>query len=86
MDDFENFQAGLTTPAEAAHTVVPNDTTDLPHASRALYVGISGDVALQLVSGDTVVLRNVQGGVIYPLRVSRVLALGTTAGELVALR
>jgi hypothetical protein len=39
-----------------------------------------------LISGEEVTLRNVQAGVIYPLRVKRVSSTGTTATDLVGLR
>jgi hypothetical protein len=38
-----------------------------------------------MVSGATVVFTGMQGGMIYPLRVARVLATGTTAAGLVGL-
>ena len=84
-DDFRRHEAGLTSPAERAESIAPSDTTDLPRATRALYVGESGDVALRMVSGASVTFTGMQGGMIYPLRVARVLATGTTAAGLVAL-
>jgi hypothetical protein len=84
-DDFRRHEAGLTSPAERAEAIIPSDTTDLSRATRALYVGAGGDVALQMVSGATVTFTGMQGGMIYPLRVARVLATGTTAAGLVGL-
>jgi hypothetical protein len=84
-DDFRRHEAGLTSPAERAEAITPSDTTDLLRATRALYVGAGGDVALQMVSGATVTFTGMQGGMIYPLRVARVLATGTTAAGLVGL-
>ncbi len=85
-DEFQNYAAGLTAPARDADAITPSDTTDLPSATRALYVGEAGDLQVQMVSGQTVTLSNVQAGIVYPLRVSRVLAAGTTATGLVGLR
>ncbi|MBT8408060.1 MAG: hypothetical protein KJN93_00360 [Alphaproteobacteria bacterium] len=85
-DDFEGFAGSLNMPAVAADAVVPNDTATLPHVTRALYVGVAGNVAVEMLSGDTVVLSGAQAGAVYPFRVSKVLATGTTAGGLVALR
>lgn len=85
-DDFAAFQSGLTSPAEAAHAITPSDTLALPTATRAVYVGGAGNLRVRLVNGDTVTLPGVGGGMIYPLRVSHVLATGTTATGLVGLR
>lgn len=84
-DDFGSHAAGLTTPAEHADPITPSDAQDLPRATRALYVGQEGNVAVRFVSGDSVVLANLQAGVIYPLRLRRILATGTTAAGLVGL-
>jgi hypothetical protein len=84
-DEFRRHEAGLTSPAERAEAIVPSDAIDLPRATRALYVGQGGDVALRMVSGTTVTFTGMQGGMIYPLRVARVLASGTTAAGLVGL-
>ncbi|MEO0369816.1 MAG: hypothetical protein AAF231_00025 [Pseudomonadota bacterium] len=85
-DDFSTHSETLTAPAAAAETITPSDTQDLAFVTRALYVGQGGDVAVELKSGDSVVLRNMQASVIYPLRVMRVLATGTTAADIVGLR
>jgi len=84
-DDFENHTAGLTSPARNAAAITPSDTADLASATRALYVGQSGNVRLVTVAGQTVTFNNMLPGVVYPLRVARVLATGTTATGLVAL-
>lgn len=85
-DEFSHFTETLTAPASAAHGITPDDAIALDFVTRALYVGQTGDVALELKSGDVVTLRNLQGGVIYPMRAVRVLATGTTAADLVGLR
>jgi hypothetical protein len=85
QDEFRRHEVGLTAPAERAEPIIPSDTTDLPRATRALYVGQSGDVVLRMTSGATVAFTGMQGGMIYPLRIARVLASGTTATGLVGL-
>jgi len=85
-DDFENYATSLTSPARDAEPIVPNDAADLPSATRGIYVGAGGSLQVQMVSGQTVAFDNVQGGVVYPLRVARVMATGTTATGLVALQ
>lgn len=84
-DDFSHFSESLTAPATAAEAIVPDDVTELAFVTRALYVG-QGDAQVRLRSGDIVVLRNLQAGVIYPLGVTQVLAAGTSATDLVGLR
>ncbi|WP_103336446.1 spike base protein, RCAP_Rcc01079 family [Pseudotabrizicola formosa] len=85
-DVFKSHQAGLDSPAEAASPITASDTQPLPLATRAIYVGGPGTLRVTMVSGDTVTLTGVLGGMIYPLRVSHVLATGTTASGLVGLR
>jgi hypothetical protein len=72
----------LDAPASAAATVDPSDSADLPTASRALYVGAAGDLAIVTVGGSAVTLVMVSGWL--PIRVARVLSTGTTASAIVA--
>jgi len=85
-DDFASHQPGLTSPAEAAFAVTPADGSDLPHVTRALYVGSAGALRVTMLSGGTVTFTGMQAGMVYPLRVIRVLASETTAGGIVGLR
>lgn len=85
-DDFDGHETGLTTPAVNGVDIVPSDAVLLAFATRAIYVGTSGNMRVQLVSGDIVTLNTVQAGAFYPLRVVQVLATGTTAAGLVGLR
>ncbi|MBE3637175.1 spike base protein, RCAP_Rcc01079 family [Mangrovicoccus algicola] len=85
-DKFDTHSPSLTAPASGADPVIPSDTASLPVASRAIYVGGGGALAVELVGSpeDAVVtLQNVQAGMVYPLRVRRVRATGTTATGLV---
>ena len=84
-DSFADHAVGLTAPAIRAEAIVPNDGADLIRATRAIFVGQTGNLRLRTVGGDIVTLANVQGGVIYPLRADRVLATGTTASDIVGL-
>lgn len=85
QDDFADFTRSLTSPAEEAIAVTPSDATDLPQVCRGLYVGSGGDASVVMASGDVVTFTGLMGGVIYPLRVSRVRSSGTSAGGIVAL-
>lgn len=66
--------------------VTLSNTVDLPFTSRALYVGTGGNITVYAANSTTpVVFTNVGTGTILPVAVSRVLATGTTASNIVAL-
>lgn len=77
--------AELTFPATRHFAIAPDDSADLAAVPRAIYVGVGGDVAMQLVDdpGVTVTYSNMLSGVVYPCRPVRILATGTTATGLV---
>lgn len=82
-DIFEDRSSGLESPGYRAAEITPNDGADLSFTSRALYVGVPGDLRLTLAGGDIVTFRNVAAGFV-PLRTARIHASGTTAGDIVA--
>lgn len=84
-DDFESYTTSLTSPARDAEPIAPNDAVDLPAVTRGIYVGSAGNLQVQMASGQTVTFENVAAGVIYPIRVARVMATDTTATDLIAL-
>jgi len=83
-DSFADRAQGLEAPAARAFAIVPNSDTDLTQATRALYVGAGGDLAVITLAGDSVVFADVPSGSLLPLRVVRVLA-SSTAGQIVGL-
>lgn len=85
-DKFATYAAGLNAPPSEAAAITPDDRAELPWPTRALYVGTTGSVRAIMLSGETADFKDLQGGLMYPLRVRRVLAEGTTAADLVALR
>ena len=78
-DSFSSFDTGLTGPICGGFDITPDDANDLASITRALMVTGSGDLGVVLKDGDTLVLPGLTPGVIYPLRIVRVLATGTTA-------
>lgn len=82
-DNYASYAPDLTTPGEYAFAITPNDSTDLANATRALYVGGAGDVACITVNGSTVTFVGMVAGMLYPLRLKRVLSTGTSASSLV---
>lgn len=71
--------------AHTAAAIIPDDANDLQGGvARAIYVGVGGAVMIQDPSGA--ITRIISASTQYhPLMVSRVLATGTTASDLIAL-
>ena len=66
-----------------AVAVTPSDSTVIP-TTRALYIGVSGNIVVRMADGGQVTFANVPVG-IFPIQVDRVLATSTTATNIVAL-
>jgi hypothetical protein len=73
-----------TTPGTQAYPVTPSDSVDLNPSARSLYIGVTGDVAIITVDGQTVIFKNHPVGYM-PMQASRVKLTGTTAEEILAL-
>lgn len=71
--------------ADDAAAVTPHDSTNFSSMTRALYVGVTGNVTVVMKSGAVVLFSAVPVGTILPVRCSRVNATGTTASGIVAL-
>lgn len=84
-DSFSGRAAAIGGPARTVRAVAPSDASDLPGGrTRGLYVGGAG-VVMAVVGGGAPV-RLVSGDFQYhPLMVSRILATGTTATEILAI-
>lgn len=74
----------LLSPASRAAAVTPNDNTDLPTASKRLWIGGAGAVTLVTVGGQTVTYGAVPAGTYLNVRAKRVMATGTAATNIVA--
>lgn len=87
-DRFSNDEVLLGHPQVDAISITPNDTTTLANATRALYVGTGGNVAVQMLGWDSntqITFVNVANGQVLPIRVDRVLATGTTGNDIIGL-
>lgn len=82
-DTFERFTGGLESPVSSGFAVTPADDADLPYATRGIYVGVSGDVKVDLAGGDTVTFVGLAAGMIHPIRAKRVYDTGTDAESIV---
>lgn len=87
LDHFSSFQPGLSAPATGGFSISPDDDTDLGILPRAIMVATGGDLAVVLMDGSLVVLPGLAAGIVYPVRVRRVLgsAGGTTASGIIGL-
>jgi hypothetical protein len=72
-------------PYTTAVAVVTNDVTILPK-TRALYIGVTGDVAVDLYGGSSNVLFKAAPVGLLLVEATRVYATGTTATNILALR
>lgn len=71
--------------ATGAVAVTTSDSTDLARgATKALYIGGAGNVAVITSGGDTITFTAITVGSFHPISVKRVLATGTTATNIVA--
>jgi len=83
-DDFQTYRDSLDSPVKNAAAVTPSNSVDLAKTTRALWVGVSGDISVEMAdSGASVVFKGVQG--LIPIRVTRVNSASTTATDIVAL-
>lgn len=85
-DNFEKYNAGLDSPAYNAEAVTPSDSVDLTNTSRGLYVGVAGDVSVEMAgTGTAIVFTGVLAGSILPIRITRVNSTSTTATNMTSL-
>lgn len=78
-----NRSANSTAPGHGAFAVTPSDSTVIP-VTRALYIGVTGNIAVRMADGMTVTFNSVPVGML-PIQVDQVLATGTTALNLLAI-
>lgn len=74
--------SNATVSAHGAVAVTPSNVTVIP-ITRALYLGVPGNLTVRMADGQTVTFSNVQAG-IFPIQVDQVHA-ATTALNIVAL-
>lgn len=69
---------------EAAAIDTSGGDATLATPSRGLYVGVAGDVKVDMATGGTVTFKAMAAGVVHPLSVKKVYQTGTTATNLVS--
>lgn len=73
---------GLMGPAIGGFPITKSDSTVFSQATRGLWVGGAGDVAVRYMDGTTDTIQSVPAGAALPIRVDKVLATGTTATKI----
>lgn len=85
-DPFSRTTDSPIAPSEYCFAITPDDVQDLPRATKAIYVGQGGDIALVPVRGTSeVIFSNVASGTVLDVRIKAVRLTGTTAADLVGL-
>jgi len=71
--------------AIAAIAITPSDTVDFDRPINGFYVGGAGDAVVVFENDEYVTLKGLLAGQIYPMKLKRINATGTTATNLVGL-
>jgi hypothetical protein len=74
-----------TAPGADAFAITPSDSANLAQVVRALYVGVTGNLTLITIAGNSVVFTNVPAGAIIPVQTQQVMNTGTTASGIVGI-
>ena len=75
--------SNVSDPAKFGVSITPSDSTTLT-PTRALYIGVAGDVTVLMMNSETVTFKSVAVGIL-PVQVTKVFATNTTATNMVAL-
>ena len=85
-DNFANEFSGLNSPGYHAVAITPNDGANLATDVRGIYVGVGGDIKVDVSGGETAItFKNVPQGSVLAVRVTKVYATGTAATNLIGL-
>jgi len=85
VDKFINQAPLLDSPSGDAFAITPHADEDLATSTRGIYVGVTGNINLITVGGQTVLFENLPAGFILPVRAKRVLVSLTSATKLIGL-
>ncbi len=85
-DSFASVSDSLTAPAREAFSISPNDSSDLSTSTKAIYVGLGGNITLRTVgSAEDVTFVNVASGTTLDIRCRAIRSTGTSAANIVGL-
>ena len=77
--------SGLIDPADDGFAITPSDTEDLEVPTRYLYVGVAGNVKVDMLSGTTITWVTLAAGVLHQLQVRKVYSTGTAATSIIGI-
>lgn len=84
-DRFQDKIGGLSDPYREAFAVTPADGADLALYTRGIWVGGAGNINLDTVGGNTILISGIQAGTLLPIRAKRIRSTSTTATLIVGL-
>lgn len=73
-----------TAPAEHAVAITPHNTNNLAHTTRGVYVGVAGDLKVDMIGGETVTFVGLAAGIIHPIAANRIYSTGTTCTSILS--
>jgi hypothetical protein len=79
------LSADATVSARRAVAITTSDTVVYDQPTRAIYIGGSGNLRVDMVSGGTVTFVGLSAGTVLPIQAERVYATDTTATLMIAL-
>jgi len=71
--------------ATEAYEITPDDDNDLAVPTRGIYVGVSGDLKVDMVDVGTVTFVELASGMIHSISAKRVYSTGTDAASILGL-
>lgn len=78
-DKFSKYYVNLESPLTEGYLAVPNNSQDLPNVSRAIHCNIGGTASVIFYDSNSSVTLNLVEGAMYPYRIKKINAVGTTA-------
>lgn len=73
----------IQSPISRGFAVTPSDSVDLSIYTRGIYVGVTGNVKVTTVGGDTITFVGLAAGIIHPIQAKRIFSTLTTATSIV---
>jgi len=68
---------------ENTFSITKNDSSNLTYETIGIYVGGSGDLKIDDINGNTVILKNLIGGMWHPIRAKKIYSTDTSATDIV---